>query len=351
VRWMNRVTDACLSCFHRLPCTRRRSADCSNVRKYPYDKLKVIRAIGNGEYGKVYMAEAPGLRNEASSNIVAVKSSNASSILMMEAETLTRLSHPNIVRLFAVCDVSKTLYQRARRHVIMSSRGNDDAMATLKPPFLLFEYVDNGDLCTYLRTYGKHKDFFAAKQDNTQQQQQENPPVELNLPARLSFCAQIASGMTYLSQKHIVHRDLAARNCLLTRCGRVKISDFGLSRDTNDTDSYSYTTRGVDALPVRWMAPEAFLDGLYSSSSDVWSFGVVVWEIFTDAVQPFFGLPNHQVISNILQGRLLSKPRLSPDWLYEVMLACWNSGVDKRPSFVELDVFFHKFFTQRCEQS
>jgi len=289
---------------------------------------------------------APGLNGrKGSSCIVALKSTSVgnttSESLEKEAETLASLSHPNIVRLLAICQSTKSFFRRQTPFLI-ASHNNSEEVSTLFPPFLLFEYVNNGDLCTYLRMHGKHKELFASSDGNKNNQQTSS--VELNLPTRLSFCAQITSGMNYLSLKHIVHRDLAARNCLLTSDGCVKISDFGLSRDTNQETCYSYTTRGIDALPVRWMAPEAFLDGLYSSSSDVWSFGVVVWEIFTDAVQPFFGLPNHQVIANILQGRLLSKPRLAPHWLYEVMLLCWNSSAEKRPTFTELNLFFRKLF-------
>jgi len=314
--------------------------------QYPSNKLIFIKPIGKGEFGKVFLAEAPDLLNyvdessattlgqlEGRNCVVAVKSCGQSENVsrdMLEADSLASLRHPNVVKLFAV---SKQPTMMSR---ICGRRQSSDSMelSEFKPPFLMFEFCANGDLCAYLR---KHLNQSASSKSDQS---------GVSMMARLKFCLQIADGMNYLHKNCILHRDLAARNCLVTASGDVKISDFGLSRDIGESQSNTYTTRGVDALPVRWMAPESFIDGTYTPASDVWSFGVVMWEIFTNGVQPYFGISNQQVISAILKGKLLSKPRLSPEWIYEVMLLCWNFEDKYRPSFSDILEFFTNILNQ-----
>jgi len=308
--------------------------------KYPTNKLKFIRHLGKGEFGKVFLAEAPDLLNyidtryaslfdqsEGQHCMVAVKSCSQSENMsrdMLEADSLSSLRHPSVVKLLAVAKKPTVMSRIFRRR-----RSNDSMdVSNFKPPFLMFEFCVSGDLCAYLR---KH-----LHQSASSKSEQSG----VSMMTRLKFCLQISEGMAYLHRNCILHRDLAARNCLVTASGDVKISDFGLSRDIGESQTNSYTTRGIDALPVRWMAPESFTDGIYTTSSDVWSFGVVMWEIFTNGVQPYFGISNQQVISAVLQGKLLSKPRLSPEWIYEVMLLCWNFEDKYRPTFSDLLDFF-----------
>lgn len=157
-----------------------------------------------------------------------------------------------------------------------------------QPTLVVMELMVNGDLKTYLRSHRPDQCENFMKQ----------PPT---LKRILRMAIEIADGMAYLSAKKFVHRDLAARNCMVAEDLTVKIGDFGMTRDIYETDYYRKGTKGL--LPVRWMAPESLKDGVFTSFSDVWSYGVVLWEMVTLASQPYQGLSNDQVIIIKLQEK------------------------------------------------
>ena len=151
---------------------------------------------------------------------------------------------------------------------------------------------------------------------------------------------EIADGMTYLAANKYVHRDLSARNCMLTEDLTVKIGDFGMARDIYETDYYRKGGKGM--LPVRWMAPEALRDGTFTTASDVWSLGVVLWEILTLAEHPYIGLSNEQVVTYVtVTGNHLDKPFDTPDYLWEIMKSCWAWNPKNRPSFPAIIEMFY----------
>ena len=151
------------------------------------------------------------------------------------------------------------------------------------------------------------------------------------------MAAEIADGMAYLSNieipTKIVHCDLAARNCLVAEPRVIKIADFGMAHELYQ----EYYQRGnAGLLPVRWMAPESLSMGKFSVASDVWSFGVVLWEMVTFGETPFTGMNNNSVMQNIKKGGMLTRPNNCPDSIYDLMRKCWRQTPDDRPTFLDL---------------
>ncbi len=186
--------------------------------------------------------------------------------------------------------------------------------------------MPHGDLHEFLITHSPNLD-----SDISEPAEDQNV---LN-PMDMSFIAiQIAAGMEYLASHYYVHRDLAARNCLVGDNLTVKISDFGLSRDIYAADYYRVQTKSL--LPVRWMPPESILYGKFSTESDVWSFGVVLWEIYSYGLQPYYGYSNQEVIEMIRSRQLLPCPEDCPSRMYAFMVECWHEVPNRRPPFNEI---------------
>lgn len=191
-----------------------------------------------------------------------------------------------------------------------------------QPTLVIMELMANGDLKTYLRSH---------RPEDISTHQSPQPPTFKQI---LQMAIEISDGMAYLSAKKFVHRDLAARNCMVSEELTVKIGDFGMTRDIYETDYYRKGSKGL--LPVRWMAPESLKDGIFSSHSDVWSYGVVLWEMATLAHQPYQGLSNDQVLRYVIDGGIMERPENCPDKLYNLMRKCWHHRPTDRPTFLQL---------------
>lgn len=189
--------------------------------------------------------------------------------------------------------------------------------------------MSNGDLKTFLRK-NRPLDRSMIQNDNYTQF-----PLQHVVPPVAHMAIQIADGMAYITQKKFVHRDLASRNCMVSTDHTVKIGDFGLTRDVYGSDYYR---RGTDGLmPVRWMSPESLKDGVFSPESDVFSYGIVLWEIVTYAEQPYMGKSNAQVLNYIVNGGTEGRPNMNcSDKIYDIMTKCWRFQPEDRVSFTEI---------------
>ncbi|KAL4646790.1 high affinity nerve growth factor receptor [Arapaima gigas] len=256
--------------------------------------------LGEGAFGKVYLAECAKLSPDTDKMLVAIKTlkdatESTRQDFQREAELLTVLQHEHIVRFYGVCTDGE-------------------------PLAMVFEYMKHGDLNRFLRAHGP---------DARILEEVKIPPLgQLTLPQMLHIAAQIASGMVYLASLHFVHRDLATRNCLVGEGLVVKIGDFGMSRDIYSTDYYRVGGRTM--LPIRWMPPESIMYRKFTTESDIWSFGVVLWEIFTYGKQPWYQLSNSEAIECITQGRELERPRTCPKEVHLLMQACWQREPQQR---------------------
>ncbi|KAG9489126.1 hypothetical protein GDO78_005233 [Eleutherodactylus coqui] len=265
------------------------------------------RELGEGAFGKVFLAECYNLSPTKDKMLVAVKALKdptmaARKDFQREAELLTNLQHDHIVKFYGVC-------------------GDGD------PLIMVFEYMKHGDLNKFLRAHGPDAMILVDGQPR-------QTKGDLGLSQMLHIAIQIASGMVYLASQHFVHRDLATRNCLVGANLLVKIGDFGMSRDVYSTDYYR--VGGHTMLPIRWMPPESIMYRKFTTESDVWSFGVILWEIFTYGKQPWFQLSNTEVIECITQGRVLERPRVVPKEIYDIMLGCWQREPQLRLNIKEI---------------
>lgn len=275
---------------------------CLEKLEYPRNNIIYLKDLGQGAFGRVFQAKAPGLIAGEDFTLVAVKmlKDEASQDLQLdferEAMLLAEFDHPNIVKLLGVCALGR-------------------------PMCLLFEYMAKGDLNEFLR---------ACSPFNTQNKF-EVAHIELTHFDLLNIAFQISSGMVYLSERKFVHRDLATRNCLIDDNMTVKIADFGLSHKIYLQDYYKGDEH--DAIPIRWMPLESILYNKYTIESDVWAYGVCIWEIFSFAMQPYYGMTHEEVVKFIKEGNMLSCPENTPLVVYDIMRKCWSRKPHERPSF------------------
>ncbi|XP_065354922.1 insulin-like receptor [Calliphora vicina] len=276
------------------------------------DKVILLNPLGRGSFGMVYEGILKGYNNSNDDTPCAVKTvtENATDRERMnflnEACVMKQFDTFHVVRLLGVC-----------------SRG--------QPALVVMELMKNGDLKSYLRAHRIDvRDDMDMPISARSEVSAQPPPI-----SRIyQMAIEIADGMAYLAAKKFVHRDLAARNCMVAADLTVKIGDFGMTRDIYENDYYRKGTKGL--LPVRWMPPESLRDGVYSTSSDVFSYGVVLWEMATLASQPYQGLSNDQVLRYVIDGGVMERPENCPDKLYSLMQKCWHHRPTARPTFMEI---------------
>ncbi|NXX83464.1 ROS1 kinase, partial [Urocolius indicus] len=277
--------------------------EIESLPAFPRDKLILRKLLGSGAFGEVYEGTAVDILAGASGESkVAVKTlkkgatDHEKSEFLKEAHLMSKFDHPHILKLLGVCLFNE-------------------------PQYLILELMEGGDLLSYLRGARKQK---------------LQSPL-LTMTDLLDICLDICKGCVYLEKMHFIHRDLAARNCLVSEkeyessSRVVKIGDFGLARDIYKNDYYR--KRGEGLLPVRWMAPESLIDGVFTNRSDVWAFGVLVWETLTLGQQPYPGFSNIEVLHHVRSGGRLESPNNCPDDICDLMARCWAQEPHNRPTF------------------
>ncbi|XP_069753931.1 macrophage colony-stimulating factor 1 receptor-like [Narcine bancroftii] len=310
--------------------------------EFPREQLRLGKVLGAGAFGKVVEATAYGLAKGDKATKVAVKmlKSSAHSVereaLMSELKILSHLGqHTHVVNLLGAC--------------------------TLRGPVLVItEYCCYGDLLNFLKQKAQTLTYCDASYKNVQLngalssvgylpmrpsetmilaqtdlKDSEEDEELLHVDDLLSFSFQVATGMDFLSSRNCIHRDLAARNILLTHGRVAKICDFGLARDIKNDSSY--VVKGNACLPVKWMAPESIFDCVYTVQSDVWSYGILLWEIYSLGSSPYPGVPvDSRFYKRIRAGFQMDRPAAASLKLYDIMTQCWRLEATERPTFTQI---------------
>ncbi|XP_070133476.1 vascular endothelial growth factor receptor 3 isoform X1 [Drosophila bipectinata] len=338
----------------------------ADIFEVPHSSIHIGRVLGEGAFGRVHEATAINLRRMRGTTIVAVKQLKANPTADEVAEFLAEI---------------EMLKGVGTHHNVVCFQG----CCTIKPPYLMImEFVGRGNLLSYLRTVrqeatklkNRNANYTSCRPISTSSQKtqsvnyielkaatqsmelensdnhsllnghgprqphpsvaettytivEEDEPFEYILDNKElhNFALQIANGMRFLEEQEITHRDLAARNVLIDSNKTLKISDFGLSRHG------IYTNTKTRKLPLRWLSIEAIRDNVYSSKSDVWAYGVVLWEIGTLGASPYPTISNSELIPFLMGGNRLERPDICTPQVYTIMLQCWLEEPEKRPTF------------------
>ncbi|KAI7799925.1 tyrosine-protein kinase SRK2 [Triplophysa rosa] len=266
----------------------------------PRTSVKLLKKLGAGQFGEVF----EGIWNDTTA--VAVKTLKHGTMdpkdFLREAQIMKRLRHPRLIQLYAVCTMEEPIY-------------------------IITELMSNGSLLEYL---------------------QKDRGSRLHLSDQISMGAQVAAGMAYLELQNYIHRDLAARNVLVGDNNMCKVADFGLARvflmESENSDDNVYEAKEGTKFPVKWTAPEAIHENKFTIKSDVWSFGILLYEIFTFGQMPYPTLTNYQVVKKLTTGYRMSCPPNCQKYLYEIMSDCWKEVPADRPTFETLQWKLEDFF-------
>ncbi|CAF0948572.1 unnamed protein product [Rotaria sordida] len=268
-----------------------------------FTNIRFLQELGEGDYGRIYKGEL-------------IDSSNKCIIKTLQAEYATQQNREEYAREIEIF--------RHIRHTNISCLLGICIQPQDAISLMIYERLNDGDLHEYLLQRSTTISLYQQR----------------DLTDFLYISIQIISGMIYLAEKNFVHNDLSAKNILISEHMDIKISNIARYRPKYDTDYYKIANR---SLPVRWMAIESLLSGIYSEMSDIWSFGILLWEMFSYGIQPYYGRTNPEVIEMIRDRKLLTCPTNCPKQIYTLMCSCWEELSEQRPTFTELMKRFRQF--------
>ena len=256
------------------------------------NSISLVKKLGGGQFGEMWMGVWNGTTE------VAVKALKPGTIgaseLLKEASVMKNLRHPGLVQLYGVCTKKE-------------------------PVYIITELMKLGSLLEYLRADGR----------------------SLKLPQLIDMGAQVASGMAYLEWKNYVHRDLSARNILIGENLVCKVGSFGSARVIDEHINEAYTKEN---FPINWAAPEVVMYSQFTTKSDVWSFGILLYELITYGCSPYPEMNDAQVLEALQTGYHMPSPMGCPEQLYEIMKECWRDDAASRPTFGTLQLKLEEFF-------
>uniref|UniRef100_A0A8D1LNV1 receptor protein-tyrosine kinase n=1 Tax=Sus scrofa TaxID=9823 RepID=A0A8D1LNV1_PIG len=330
--------------------------------EFARERLKLGKSLGRGAFGKVVQASAFGIKKSPTCRTVAVKmlkegaTASEYKALMTELKILTHIGHHlNVVNLLGACTKqggplmviveyckygNLSNYLKSKRALFFI---NKDAALHVEPKKEKMEPDPEPGKKQRLDSVTSSESFassgFQEDKSLSDAEEEEDPDDFYKQPITMedliSYSFQVARGMEFLSSRKCIHRDLAARNILLSENNVVKICDFGLARDIYKNPDY--VRKGDTRLPLKWMAPESIFDKIYSTKSDVWSYGVLLWEIFSLGGSPYPGVQmDEDFCSRLKEGVRMRAPEYATPEIYQIMLDCWHKDPKERPRFVEL---------------
>ncbi|CAJ1058113.1 vascular endothelial growth factor receptor 3 isoform X1 [Xyrichtys novacula] len=333
----------------------------SSQWEIPRDKLRLGKVLGHGAFGKVMEASIYGISKSSSLDTVAVKmlkdgaTASEHKALMSELKILIHIgNHLNVVNLIGACTKPNgplmviveyckygnlSNFLRAKREFFLPYRDRSP-----KTQSQVRRMIEAGQMDQRARHQPSPSSSHSINPQTASKTPSQTPVVEkmedlwktpLTIEDLICYSFQVARGMEFLASRKCIHRDLAARNILLSENNIVKICDFGLARDIyKDPD---YVRKGNARLPLKWMAPESIFDKVYTSQSDVWSFGVLLWEIFSLGASPYPGVQiDEEFCKRLKDGVRMRAPETASPEIYGIMLACWQGEPKERPTFPAL---------------
>uniref|UniRef100_A0A8B9EPH1 receptor protein-tyrosine kinase n=1 Tax=Anser cygnoides TaxID=8845 RepID=A0A8B9EPH1_ANSCY len=322
------------------------------------ERLKLGKSLGHGAFGKVVQASAFGIRKSPTCRIVAVKmlkegaTASEYKALMTELKILIHIGHHlNIVNLLGACTKNGgplmviveyckygnlSNYLKSKRNFFCPSKVRRQVpQVGLITPDIKKQRLASVTSSESFASSGFQEDKSLSDVEEDEEDADELYKLPLTMEDLISYSFQVARGMEFLSSRKCIHRDLAARNILLSENNVVKICDFGLARDIYKNPDY--VRKGDARLPLKWMAPESIFDKIYNTKSDVWSYGVLLWEIFSLGASPYPGVQiDEDFCSRLKEGTRMRAPEQATEEIYQIMMDCWRSNPNERPRFSEL---------------